>query len=162
MALCVWLEDEMQRVNSCAGVTERPCGYANTSQGKLLYQKQQFRIFNKRMSLYNMHTIKQLASANHVAFATYTGHFKKTIEQKESLPQQIFQLKTEAVIRTCRRRQSKRTLTLSSRSPVDSPSCTLCHCITLQLSARNTGIIPVNPTTRFSCFATSGVCFRFP
>jgi len=58
LALCVWLEDEMQRVDSCAGVTGRPCGYANTSQGQLLYQKQQFEIFNKRMSLYNMHTIK--------------------------------------------------------------------------------------------------------
>jgi len=59
------------------------------------------------------------------------------------------------VIRTCRRRQSKGRLTLSSRSPVYPPSCTLCHCITLQLSARNTGIIPINPTTRFSCVSGS-------
>jgi putative heme iron utilization protein len=51
MALCVWLEDEMQRVDSCAGVTERPRGYANSSQRLLLYQKQQFEIFNKRMSI---------------------------------------------------------------------------------------------------------------
>jgi hypothetical protein len=48
----------MQRVDSRAGVTERLCGYANTSQGQLLYQKQQFEISNKRMSLYNMHIIK--------------------------------------------------------------------------------------------------------
>jgi len=51
MVLCVWLEDEMQRVDSCDGVTERPCGNSNTSQGQLLYQKQQFEIITK-------HTIK--------------------------------------------------------------------------------------------------------
>jgi len=39
VCVCVCLEDEIQRVESCSGVTERPCGYANTSQGQLLYQK---------------------------------------------------------------------------------------------------------------------------
>jgi len=48
---------EMQRIDSCAGVTEKPRGYANTSHGQLLYQKQQSEILSKRMSLY-MHRRK--------------------------------------------------------------------------------------------------------